>query len=543
MTDDFDINIDVEEVVPETKPTLYDINQSFDVIKTDRYSGIKGEQEARMVLFTNFILGEKPVILKGSRASGKTNIMEIVGVYAKVPVVMASSSEKAYQRNKDLNKATHFVVPEVNKINEKTVDMLKDFGEGAKHHYTFLNAYKEPETILLEPKPFVTSIADENKNVNLLGDELMSRLTVVRTDSSVSQNIAVIEEKLRRAETPFYRKGISQDKVNKFVAYVKSIPSISRFGFIYPAGTVIRTAIPSLFTDSRRDTDKYLANTYGITLFHYYDRMKVVLDHKDYLLVTPVDMWYNDVIYRNILLDSSLKCGKIEQEILDIVGSSGGVKQDDWGNKVKGLKISDIHTELLKRSYTPTIDSVNKYCTQLTETGYLVRNEELRPYRFSLNPELHREYKVTINWEEVVEQCKKSVSKNFPEIADEYISRFCEGNGLIAVNPFTGEQVNILAKKEVVVEKKKETSVPTAKEQPVEEVESPIDFQVGLTGIEDEKDVIQREIMDILDDGAPHEFMELATGHDDNMVSEVLDYLVSIAEIIKEGNDKYRVLR
>lgn len=542
MTDDFDINIDVDEVVPDVKPTLYDINQSFDVIKTDRYSGIRGEHEARMVLFTNFILGEKPVILKGSRASGKTNIMEIVGVYAKVPVVMASSSEKAYQRNKDLNKATHFVIPEVNKINEKTVDMLKDFGEGAKHHYTFLNAYKEPETILLEPKPFVTSIADENKNVNLLGDELMSRLTVVRTDSSVTQNIAVIEEKLRRAETPFYRKGISQDKVNKFIAYVKSIPSITRFGFIYPGGTVIRTAIPSLFTDSRRDTDKYLANTYGITLFHYYDRMKVVLDHKDYLLVTPIDMWYNDTIYRNVLLDSSLKCGKIEQEILDIVSSSGGVKQDDWGNKVKGLKISDIHTELLKRSYTPTIDSINKYCTQLTETGYLVRNEELRPYRFSLNPELHREYKVSINWEEVVEQCKKSVSKNFPEIADEYISRFCEGNGLIATNPFTGEQVNILTKKEVIIEKKKESSVPTQQEQPTID-ESPVDFQVGLTGIEDEKDVIQREIMDILDDGEPHEFIELATGHDDNMVSEVLDYLVSITEIFKKGADKYMILK
>lgn len=540
MTDEFEINIDEGEIIPQVRPSLYDINQSFDVIKTDRYCGIKGEYEARMVLFTNFILGEKPVILKGSRASGKTNLIEIVGVYAKNPIVLASSSEKAFQRNTGLNLATHFIVPEVNKIHEKTFEMLKDFGEGAKHYYTFLDAFKEPQTILLDPKPFVTSIADENKNVNLLGDELLSRLTVIRTDSSVNQNVAVVDEKLRRAENPFYKKGVSQDKVKKCIDYVKGLPSITNFGFVYPAGTIIRSAIPTLFTDSRRDTEKYLYNTYGITLFHYYDRLKKAFDGKDYLFVTPVDMWLNNMIYKNVLLESSLKCGKIEQEILDTLTIFGNeVKNDDWGNKVKGLKITDIHTELLKRSYTPTIDSVTKYCSQLSETGYIIRNEEVRPFRFSLNPELHREYKVKINWLEVVEACKASMSKNFPEVADEYISRFCEGNGLLCIHPFSGETVNILDEKPV----EENPVVTQVEEQKVVKLEPKKEEQITILGVDDEKDVIQREVLDILEDGEAHSFIELASGHADDLVTEVVTYLVTIGEIIGEGNDKYRVLK
>jgi intein/homing endonuclease len=473
--------------------------------------------------------------------SHNTNLIDIAGAYAKNPVVLASSSEKAFQRNSGLNNASHFIVPEVNKIHEKTFELLKDFGEGAKHYYTFLNALKEPESILLDPKPFVTSIADENKNANELGDELLSRLTVIRTDSSVTQNVAVVEEKLKRAENPFYKKGISQDKVKKCLDYVKGLPSIVHFGFVYPAGTVIRSAIPTLFTDSRRDTEKYLYNTYGITLFYYYDRIKRVFDGKDYLFVTPVDMWLNNIIYKNILIESSLKCGKIEQEILDILTIFGNeVKNDDWGNKVKGLKITDIHTELLRRSYTPTIDSVKKYCNQLSETGYIIRNEEVRPFRFSLNPELHREYKVRIDWGEVVEACKASISKNFPEVADEYISRFCEGKGLECVHPFTGETINILVDK--VVGEESEV-VTESEEQKVVKPEAKREEQVVVVGVDDEKDVIQREVLEILEDREAHSFVELASGHSDDLVTEVVGYLVTIGEILREGNDKYRVLR
>jgi hypothetical protein len=63
------LNITEEEVQklkrPEVIPTLYDINKSFDYIKTQSHDGIKGEHHARMVVFTNYVLGRKCVILTG----------------------------------------------------------------------------------------------------------------------------------------------------------------------------------------------------------------------------------------------------------------------------------------------------------------------------------------------------------------------------------------------------------------------------------------------------------------------------------------------
>ncbi len=535
-----ELNLELDEYSPEIKPTLFDINKSFEVIVSDdgRYVGIKGEEEARMVIFTNFILGEKPVILKGSRASGKTNLISITTVYCKTPVNLASSSEKAYQRNKQLNRASHFVIPEVNKINEKTVEMLKDFGEGAVHEYTFLNPMKEPETVLLEPKAFISSIADENKNVNELGEELLSRLTIVRTDGSVKQNISVIKEKLLHAENPLYKKGISQEKVKKYIKYVKSLPSIKEFGFIYPAGTAIRTAIPPLFTDSRRDTDKYLANTYGITLFNYWDRLRVVVENKTYLVVTPTDIWCNHEIYQNILLDSSLKLGVIERVITNIVKVAED-KTDEWKQDVKGLKISEIHTELLKNSFTPTMDSVTKCCHQLVEVGYLTKNEEVRPNRFTINPELEREHQVNIDWNEIVEKCKQSISTNFPAIADEYISRFCENSGLEVIHPFTGEKINILLDALDAVGR-----LETVEKEEVKREITPSLISFDEFGVDDEDDKVQSQILVTLEAHPKGLFIEdiaSMTGSNNKIIEDNLVYLEKVAEVFNKSGKYMRL--
>lgn len=554
-----DIDITLEDLDINIKPTLYDINKSFSVVKTQNYNGIVGEEEARMVIFTNFILGEKPVILKGSRSSGKSNLLKIVGVYSKNPIDIASSSDKAYQRNKALNDYSHFFIPEVNKINDKTVEMLKDFGEGEKHQYSFTNPFKEVETITIDPKPFITSIADENKNVDALGEELLSRLTVVRTDSSVKQNINVIEEKLKRAQNPNYKQNVTQEEVNKLKNYVKSLPSIREFGFIYPAGASVRSAIPPLFTDSRRDTEKYLSNTYGITLFHLWDRMEVYVGDKKYLLVTPADIWYNHRIYQNVLLESSLKCGKIEQRILEVLKDHGDVEQtDNWGNKVTGLSVTDIHTELLRLSFTPTIESVKKMCNQLMEIGYVTRNEEVRPHRFSLNPELKREHKVMIDWNNIINECKKSIQENFPSLSEEYISRYCSGDGLIVIDPFTGEKKNILSGDKIddKVEEYKKQNEELKKKVKVDkkpDVQIDISIDDDTLGEVDNSDMLEDAVRMILTKRNKtmsieeikeevEETVIMKTVKDDNLLN-TLNYLIKIGDAFIEKPGFYRCLK
>ena len=50
-----------------------------------------------------------------------------------------------------------------------------------------------------------------------------------------------------------------------------------------------------------------------------------------------------------------------------------------------------------------------------------------------------------LDWSHVVEKTKEKARENLTEAqAEEYISNYCEGDGLIATHPITGETVNIL---------------------------------------------------------------------------------------------------
>lgn len=436
------INLDDEDVIPTT-PTLYDINQSLDVIE----GGIVGEEKARMVVFTNFVIGAKPIILRGSRASGKSHTMKVLAKYCRKPITISTSSEKVHSRMAELNSFSHFIIPEINQVHQVVLETLKAWGEGVASEYRYLNPAKIVETVIIQPKPFMTSIADENKNSELLGEELLSRMTIIRTDSGVNQNTKVIEYKMGLAENPAKKKVISKVKLNRLMKYVHELPDINLYKFVYPAGGAMVKAIPPLFTDSRRDVEKYLANTYAITLFHYKDRIQTMIDGKPYLVVSPTDMWYNHRIYQDILLESSLKCGVIEQEIITILQNNAHVlKKDGFGNAVKGMSASEIHTRLLQKSYTPTVESVKKFCNGLSQIGYLLCNDTTRPHRYEINPELTKNYNFTIDWNEIIEYSKNSIKNNFPDLYKEFLDKYCTIEALTVTDPFTGEKICLQTK-------------------------------------------------------------------------------------------------
>jgi len=421
---------------PDFKPTLYDINKSFDVIKVDGYDGIQKEYVGRMCVFTNFIMGRKPIILVGPRASGKTNLMFIVGTYAPNYVKVGSASEKADIRDNTINKATHVVIPEINKISHSFQETLKDWGEGVESTYKTLNEWKRTLKLKLEPKPFISSIADENDAV--IGEELMSRLTTIHMDSSIIQNRNVITDKLDRAKNPFKKREVTPEYVNKCIKYVHALPSIYDFKFIYTVGTSIIDAIPSRFTDSRRDIEKYLYNTYGIALFHYYDRIRINKNGKQFILITPQDAWYNHRIFGDTLIRSALKCGPQELLIVNILRQRM-IKNPDR----KDMNIQQIYESVLLNGVTPTTHSVNKMCDNLYKNGIIVKNIDRRPYTFEAS-DFFKDFDASLDWNKIVETCKENIKEVVPSVADEYIKRFC-GDKIIVKDPFTGEELDILS--------------------------------------------------------------------------------------------------
>lgn len=438
------------DIIPKRKkrpvyiPSLFDINKTFDVIKVKPFDGIKGEYHNRMVVFTNFVLGKKCILLAGNRSTGKTALMQIVSAYCPNPAIISQASDKADFRNVKLNESTHFIVPEINKVNDKFIEIMKDHGEGASHVYNFLDEFKQNRSVIIDPKPFITSLADENDSS--LGAELISRLTVINMDASIEQNKRVIEEKLLRAQNPFRKEEVTQDVVKQCIEYVKNLPNIYDYQFIYLPGTSVKNVIPPIFTDSRRDTDKYLENTKGVALFHFFDRLTFVYKNKKIILITPEDVWYNHIIYNKILVKSALKCNDTERKVIELL-------TDKRRQKKKGISESDIpvrftvtqiHKELLRLGYTHSLPTVKKYCERLTDIGYVIKDEDTRPPMFEINSSFTSEYESTIDWNKIVEECKRAVREIFPEYADEYIRRFCTPP-IIVKNPFTGEEIDILS--------------------------------------------------------------------------------------------------
>jgi len=437
-----DISLEKEPEI-EINPLLYDIHKSFNVIRVKNHDGIKGEFLPRMVVFTNFVLGRKPIVLLGPRGSGKSAVLRIVSSYCKNSGEITKASERADYRDVNINKFSHFIIPEINKISESFLEVLKDIGEGESSVYKTLNSFKEPVTYKIDPKPFISSVADENKTK--LGEELLSRITTVRVDSSISQNIAVIKYKLERAQNPFARGDVSQKEINLYQRYVKNLPNINDFTFIYLPGKSVLSAVPPFFTDSRRDIDKYLANTHGIALFHYKDRLVVEKHNQKLFLVTPADAWYNHIIFNDVLVQSSLKCSGIEKIILEmLVGSV-----DEEGECVF-LSPQEIHALLVKKGFTPSLPTVKKYCRNLYENGYLIRDDSQKPFKYRGSGDFLEKYKAKIDWKGVISESKKAVTEQFDKkTAEEYIERFCT-DPLIVTHPFTGEKINLFEYKEEV---------------------------------------------------------------------------------------------
>jgi len=419
-------------IVPKKHPTLYDIKESFKVIKTKNYDGVMGEDDTCLVVFTNFVLGRKPIILTGTRASGKSCIMRTVATYCKRPAILGKTSEKApiydFQR---INKSTHLVVPELQKVSATTIEMLKDFGENEDFTYKTAN---DLTGFRLKAKPYITSKADENAFE--LGEELLSRLTTVRVNSSEEQNKVVVSWQLDKYKNPLSQRSMTEKDLNELYAYVHSLPDIEELDFAYPPGSYMSRAIPTYFPDSRRDVQKYLRNTFAIALFHFWDRIVYKpKEGKPILLVTPEDIFLNHLLYGKILRDSSLKINEIQYKILEILDK----KARD--SSFKAMKINDIHKSLLQMGVNVSPSTVKKFCNNLYKSsGFIVKNEDTRPHSYEIG-EAFRDFSVELDWEEIIKICEDGIRATFPDLANEYIERFCRNP--TTIHPLTGEKIDI----------------------------------------------------------------------------------------------------
>jgi hypothetical protein len=108
----------------------------------------------------------------------------------------------------------------------------------------------------------------------------------------------------------------------------------------------------------------------------------------------------------------------------------------------------DIQQGLTEAGYAIMDADVARSLKSMRERGYVTEHEG-SPLTYSLSTFASiTQHDIGLDWSRIVEEAKEGIydpAAEIPEVvADAYVEKFCEGVGLFAVDPYTGESVNIL---------------------------------------------------------------------------------------------------
>jgi predicted transcriptional regulator len=389
-------------------PSLYDINLMMDDF-------IVGEEFNRLSVFTVHILSDGCVYVSGDSGAGKTQLMEAVsktmlpGSY----LMIGQGSDKAiYEKAYQIKKCTHVAFPELNKIanNPNMIEMMKSWGEGKNADYDRSKMGNSLQHIELPCRPFIFSRATESSGTNPIPGELYTRVAEFTVDSSRDQTRAVMHRVAEDVENPFDIKRIDKVQSAAFRYYVSNLPKFDYY--INPAAGCLVD---------------------GITRFYNYDR--VIFDRFDSscIMVAPVDVFYNHIIFGKTLIKSAMRCNEVEKTIIKLIESNSGLTKQE------------VHAGLRTNNINTTMSNVATHLASLTDIGYLMSERDGRENVYYIT-DFYKEFEVQPDFNRIVDYMMNTVEKNphYDEISGEYIEKYCDKDNIIATDPFTGETINVM---------------------------------------------------------------------------------------------------
>jgi len=409
------------------KPTLYDATLMLDDV-------ITGEISNRLALFTSWILSQNCHFIEGPSSSGKTAIMDaVIGLVMPSEVLrIDNASDKAiYDQRREIERATYIIMNEVNKINANMFEILKDWSEKKSSLYARAGGLgSNLEKIELPYRCFSFSKADESATVEV-PQELIYRLVEITVDSSQEQTKKVLSRKAQNIEDPFSIKHVNTLERSLMRYHISTMPK--NLIYVNPMGQKLIETIPTVFTSSRRDFDKYVNNINGIAKYYYKARMQVMIDGKEVQFITPADLALNQIVFGDILVKSSLHCSDLDKIILQVIKNGGSLDK------------KQIQINLRKCSINTTVKNINKRLDELVDVGYLESEKDNTKIFYSVS-NFYKEFVINPDFRAIVDYAKQQMRENekFKPYAEEYIKNYCEDDKLNIIDPFTGLVINIL---------------------------------------------------------------------------------------------------
>ncbi len=464
----------------------YENPELFHVLQAAQDAGLVGEEKTGLTLFAAMIRGGLVIMLGPSRV-GKTFTVQMMSrpiPNSDIYEMSTTLSPTALYYNADeINACRVHVYQDLASLPEHVEGVLKATAEGmpASREITDVTSGDTIRMTINPPDCIIIGIASDNESVDINDfPELRNRGLIVSNDASQEQTERILD---RQADnmSGLYETTLTDDRLSQIQEYIGSIP-VKRYareesiGAILniPGGRPLReqNPVPTHFTEARDDYKRLNRFIESVALFHYQRRMEILHDSQPTILVAPIDVWYGMKVFGEQMIMSALNLREIDLVILELLRE-----------KATAMTVSKIQAEVRQRGqgYNITDRDVQSSLKSMKTKAYADVNQGDNPqtwYATSFASAV--DHPTAINYQELVDRSKEIAKKILPpEEAEEYISRFCQGEGLLGIDPITGEQVNIV----------EDTSFQEALDEAGEDLDEVLNTSLWGNGDESESEI------------------------------------------------------
>jgi len=431
---------------------LHDITRYLhNVRKTDGSANpIIGEDELGVVATLSYLLEDNNFVIKAYSGTGKTVIMD--AVFGLLPeeyyhtIEHLSDTAVWYEMDK-INRARFIAIPEAQKLPEGVMEVIKTWGDGRA-------AFRKKTDVTIDgvveqrlaPKYVFMCVAVENsKGSSYFDAELERRCMIGHTNPTSKQTDDVVRHKLLDSAVPkSFMTTMTDDEIDGLRQHI--VNAIGRRDdedailIRNPCAPFISEAIPTAFPVARSKVIYLLKVINSVGRFYPDEIMKVEKDGVTYGLLTPKHTWLGLRIYLNSFINECLHMPSHGTDLLKLFPDTRIDKFGLAGSDIVKMTSREIRTAA-KRAGLP-FTKLDPVLQGLLMTGFLEEKEEDGKKYYYKSP-LLRTPESKIKWSELIQETKGFVREHYPEVAEEYIERYC--TDVKAICPFSGDEVLITA--------------------------------------------------------------------------------------------------
>ena len=207
-----------------------------------------------------------------------------------------------------------------------------------------------------------------------------------------------------------------------------------------PCAPFLFDVIPTLFPIARSKVHYFMKLINAVARFYPGEMITTQRDDVTYGLITPKHNWLATQIYIDTFVTECLQMPSHGIDVLHLIPDSDVDQYGMVTSEVIKMSMKEIQQGARAAGLPFAQKNLTPLLTSLTMLGFLEMEEEGNKRVFFKSP-LIREPSTKINWNELLLNTQELVKETWPEVADEYINRYC--TNVEVVNPFTKEEVTL----------------------------------------------------------------------------------------------------